>query len=64
MFKISLIIALLHIYQTVSLPQDEFSDSFFPDGDYAQEVPLDLCQLPSNLGFTGKYLCCIQIIKE
>ena len=59
----------LHIYQTVSLPQDEFSDSFFPDGDYAQEVPLDLCQLPSNLGFEGslfegKFLCYFQIKKE
>jgi hypothetical protein len=57
MFKILLIIASLQymIYQTVSFPQDEFSDFLFPDD--APELPLDICQLPSNLGFTGKFLC-------
>lgn len=56
MYKISLIIALLQymFYQTVSFPQDEYSDIIYPD--YGPERPLDLCELPSNLGFSGKCL--------
>ena len=54
MYKTSLIIALLQymFYQTVSFPQDEYD--IFPD--YGPERPLDLCELPSNLGFTGNFL--------
>ena len=55
MYKTSLIIALLQymFYQTVSFPQDEYSDIIYP---YGPERPLDLCELPSNLGFAGKFL--------
>ena len=58
MHKISLIIALLQymFYQTVSFPQDEYSDIIYRDYGQEVEVPLDLCELPSNLGFSGKCL--------
>ena len=57
MYKTSLIIALLQymFYQTVSFPQDEYSE-FINYPDYGPEIPPDLCILPSNLGFYGKCL--------
>ena len=57
MYKISVIIAFLQymFYQTVSFPQDEFSDIIYRDyGPEEEEAPLDLCELPSNLGYSGK----------
>ena len=59
MYKISLIIAFMQymFYQTVSFPQDEFSDIIYRDyGPEEEEAPLDLCELPSNLGYSGKFL--------
>ena len=59
MYKISVIIAFLQymFYPTVSFPQDEFSDIIYRDyGPEEEEVPLDLCKLPSNLGYSGKFL--------
>ena len=58
MYKISVIIAFLQymFYQTVSFPQDEFSIYINRDyGPEEEEKPLDLCELPSNLGYSGNF---------